>query len=64
VVVSIVLYDTLVIGWDAPANDGCLPITSYTMQLNGAEYKSDISPSSSTLSIDISAFAMGDVASF
>jgi hypothetical protein len=44
----------LVLGWDVPLTDGCLPILSYTVAKDGSDHILDISPTLKSISDDIS----------
>lgn len=52
---SIVPNSNLVLGWDVPISDGCLPILSYTVAKDGSDHIMNISPSLVSVTDDLSA---------
>jgi hypothetical protein len=52
---SVVPMDTLVFEWDRPANDGCLPILSYTLWKDGSDHITGIASTATLVTDDISA---------
>ena len=52
---SVVPEDTLVVQWERPDSDGCLPITHYVINKDGTDLDSEfISPSATSYTDDIS----------
>lgn len=51
---SVTPLDQLVLEWDRPTSDGCLPILSYTLSKNGVDHVTDINPTSTAVIDDIS----------
>ncbi len=45
---------SLVLEWDKPLSDGCLPILSYTIQKDGVDYASSIASTATSFTDDIS----------
>lgn len=51
---SVVPENSLVVSWDKPDSDGCLPITHYTMNKDGSDLADVIAPSVTSFTDDIS----------
>jgi hypothetical protein len=51
--VEVVPEFTLTVGWDAPLIDGCLTILSYTIAKDGTDHVTDIDPSLTSYTDDI-----------
>jgi hypothetical protein len=45
---------SLVLEWDKPLDDGCLPLLSYTIWKDGADYDSSIPSTANTFTDDLS----------
>lgn len=53
-ILSVVPQDKLLLSWNRPDSDGCLPITHYVVNKDGTDLSVFISPTATTFADDIS----------
>jgi hypothetical protein len=53
ILIDVVPDSTLTLGWTAPLTDGCLTILSYTVSKDGVDHATDIDPSLTSYTDDI-----------